>query len=102
MKKIILLIAVLGLLIILGCKEQPPQQIEKKECIADSDCVVGGCSGTVCQSKNAEPIFTTCEWKEEYGCYKQINCKCIESKCQWDKTQEFDECVVKAREPLNN
>lgn len=73
----------------------------EKECTQDSDCKTGGCSGTVCQSKDVEPIFTTCEWKEEYACYKQINCKCIDNKCQWDKTEKFEECISEARETLN-
>ncbi len=69
----------------------------EKECTQDPDCVTGGCSGTICQSKNAEPIFTTCEYLPEYACYKQIQCKCIKNKCQWDKTEEFSECVEEAR-----
>jgi len=67
------------------------------ECTTDADCVKGGCSGTICQSKDAEPIFTTCEYLPEYECYKQIKCGCIDSKCQWGKTAEFDDCLEKAR-----
>lgn len=69
----------------------------EKECTTDDDCVIGGCSGTICQSKNAEPIFTTCEYLPEYGCYKEIKCGCIDGKCQWDKTEQFDNCVEEAR-----
>lgn len=91
---------VLGLMFILGCEEQT-SGIGEKECIVDSGCITGGCSGTICQSKNAEPIFTTCEYLPEYACYKQISCKCIENKCRWEKTAEFEECVLEAREALN-
>ena len=63
---------------------------ESTECTTDADCVKGGCSGTICQSKDAEPIFTTCEYLPEYECYKQIKCGCIDSKCQWSKITEFD------------
>jgi len=100
MKRIILLATILGLLFILGCEEQLP--IETKECVSDSDCIIGGCSGTVCQPKNAEPVFTTCEYSPAYDCYKQISCKCIENKCQWDKTEKFEECISTAGETLNN
>jgi len=30
-------------------------------CASDSDCMVGGCSGTMCQAKSERPIATTCE-----------------------------------------
>lgn len=95
-KKIIILI--LTLILIVGCEEIPSsEKSEEKECTQDSDCTIGGCSGTVCQSKDAEPIFTTCEWLPEYACYKQIQCKCIDDKCQWKETEEFLNCVKVAK-----
>lgn len=66
------------------------------ECKADDDCITGGCSGTICQSKSEEPMMSTCEYKPEYACYKQINCGCIGGKCKWDETEEFKECVGNA------
>ncbi|MBU0628764.1 MAG: DUF333 domain-containing protein [Nanoarchaeota archaeon] len=69
------------------------------DCSSDSDCVIGGCSGTICLSKNSELMFTTCEWTEEYGCYKQIDCGCVSGKCDWKKTADFDNCVEEARKP---
>ncbi|MDD3808604.1 MAG: hypothetical protein PHG49_03850 [Candidatus Pacebacteria bacterium] len=30
-------------------------------CTKDSDCTVGGCSGTVCQSKSEPSVITTCD-----------------------------------------
>ena len=36
------------------------------KCNSDEDCIRGGCSSQVCQSKYEEPVFTTCEVK---GCY---------------------------------
>ena len=69
----------------------------ERECMADSDCVTGGCSGTICQSKDAEPIITTCEWTQEYTCYKETTCSCIEGKCQWLETPEFNSCIEEAR-----
>ena len=70
--------------------EIPPTEAE---CKTDNDCVTGGCSGTLCQSKDAEPLMTTCEWREEYACYKQTSCSCINEKCQWKETQEFKTCL---------
>ena len=72
--------------------------VEDLECSSDSDCVKGGCSGTICQSKDSDPIFTTCEYSPEYACYREINCGCVNGKCSWDKTDAFDQCVLNARE----
>ncbi|MBT7902278.1 eight-cysteine-cluster domain-containing protein [Candidatus Woesearchaeota archaeon] len=66
--------------------------VKKTECSADSDCIVGGCSGQICQSKNLPPEFTTCEVKPEYACYSQIKCGCDAGFCNWDKTKEFNLC----------
>ena len=56
----------------------------KGYCESDGDCMEGGCSGQVCQSKDEEEMITTCEWRdcydaEEYG----FNCTCVDNKCQW-------------------
>lgn len=75
---------------------------EKQECTTNNDCTTGGCSGTICQSRDSEPIFTTCEYKQEYACYKEINCGCIDGKCQWDKNAGFDSCVEGARAQPQN
>lgn len=87
------------LVLLIACEEVPTEpEIIGGECVSDDDCIKGGCSGTICQSKDAEPIFTTCEYLPEYACYKQINCGCIDGRCQWDKAEEFDRCVREARE----
>ena len=62
-------------------------------CRSDVDCVTGGCSGTICQSKSDEPVFTTCEYKDEYECFKTIDCGCVDGSCSWEETAEFDSCV---------
>ncbi|HLC96580.1 MAG TPA: eight-cysteine-cluster domain-containing protein [Candidatus Nanoarchaeia archaeon] len=67
-------------------------------CDSDSDCLRSGCSGTICQPKDAEPIYTTCEYKAEYACYDEINCACINNRCWWDKTSLFEQCVQEAQD----
>ena len=55
-------------------------------CSSDLDCIAGGCSGRVCQSKNEEPIITTCEWKDCYDDTKYgVTCGCVNNKCLWYK-----------------
>lgn len=54
------------------------------KCSSDYDCVTGGCSGQVCQSKFEEPVGTTCEWFECYDADKYgVACRCVDGKCQW-------------------
>ena len=86
-------------LVMYGCAEIPSgiDDTIGDECKVDSDCMTGGCSGTICQSKNSEPIITTCEYLPEYACYKGINCGCVKGRCEWDKTAAFDRCVEEAR-----
>lgn len=53
-------------------------------CAGDSDCMSGGCSGQVCQSKSEEPAITTCEYRECYSAAQYgVACGCDDGKCQW-------------------
>ena len=53
-------------------------------CETNKDCTTAGRSSQICQSKDAEPAFTTCEFRScyEYNIY-DMNCQCVENKCQW-------------------
>jgi eight-cysteine-cluster-containing protein len=54
------------------------------QCSADADCMTGGCSGQVCQSKSEEPVITTCEYTECYNAQTYgKTCGCVDKKCQW-------------------
>ncbi len=53
------------------------------ECRTDSDCVTSGCSGQLCQSKSSPSGITTCEYRDEYACYKPEGCLCQAGKCAW-------------------
>jgi len=126
MKRILLIISIIFLVLIIGCDSQKPTGGERDEhgclgpagytwceskqkclrtweencpdeCTTDNDCTTGGCSGTICQSKDKEPIRTTCIWSPEYDCYKDISCRCINNVCEWDKTEKFNECVKEKR-----
>ena len=113
MKKTFLLIA--AFLLLLGCTQPSPTPTQttatpsiiptataptptvpiivepEKECGSDADCITGGCSGQICQSKNSEPAITTCEWREEYSCYKPTGCACKNGKCVW--SDETTQCL---------
>jgi eight-cysteine-cluster-containing protein len=53
-------------------------------CSSDEDCLAGGCSGQVCQSKDEEPVITTCEYRDCYNAQAyDLTCGCLNKKCQW-------------------
>lgn len=69
-----------------GCPNPP-------KCEVANECVVGGCSGTVCEEKG-EGTVTTCEYRPEYQCYKQAVCeRQISGQCGWTKTSSYNSCV---------
>lgn len=54
------------------------------QCNADNDCITGGCSGQVCQSKSEEPMITTCEYRDCYNAKDyNLTCGCKNNQCQW-------------------
>ncbi|MBW3015080.1 eight-cysteine-cluster domain-containing protein [Candidatus Woesearchaeota archaeon] len=104
MKRVIMFILILSLILFVGCNgdsvvngsDNVPGQYEE-ECKADEDCIVGGCSGTICSSKQAGPIFSTCEWKPEYECYKEANCGCVQGRCAW-KDGNLESCIQEKKD----
>ena len=55
-------------------------------CTIGSDCIKGGCSGQVCQSRLEEPIITTCEWIDCYSASTYgLECMCADGQCRWIK-----------------
>ena len=66
----------------------------ERECITDSDCATGGCSGEICGPREeVEGIMSACIFRPEYECLKYTSCKCIQGKCQWEITKEYEECL---------
>lgn len=60
-------------------------------------CVRGGCSGQLCVEQGNDAI-STCEWREEYACYRQARCERQEDgRCGYTQTPELAACVKNAR-----
>lgn len=58
----------------------------------DSPCVVTGCSSHVCAEDH---VATTCEWREEYACYRDATCeRQANGACGWTETDELLECLA--------
>lgn len=65
-------------------------------------CRVGGCSGQVCESTFNAPTITTCEWREEYSCYKTAKCEVQnDGKCGWTMSKELEKCLAEKKKPIN-
>lgn len=81
-------------LVIAGYILKKPEQ--KTGCTENTECFRAGCSGQVCTTKDqANKLKTTCEWKEEYSCYRNQVCGCVNNKCQWVNEEEIDSCLKK-------
>ncbi len=84
------------------CSASKCLDLPQPECLKDSDCEVGGCSGTICEKKG-ERTITTCEYRAEYACYKLTECGCDKGKCSWLEKQEFVRCLnEKSKENKDN
>lgn len=56
------------------------------------NCFVGGCSSHVCSSH--PDIMTTCEWREEYACYREATCEVQPSgECGWTENPALIQCL---------
>lgn len=61
----------------------------------DGECITSGCSGQLCVPADADPIGTTCEWREEYACYQAAACeKQADGACGWTPTDELAQCLA--------
>lgn len=64
------------------------------ESVVSEKCLVTGCSGQICSD---EDVITTCEYKDEYVCYKTAKCeKQEDGTCGWTPTEDLVTCLGKA------
>ena len=55
-------------------------------------CYIGGCSGQICSDQQG--VVSTCEYKEEYACYKSAKCERQQNgQCGWTDTVELTTCL---------
>jgi eight-cysteine-cluster-containing protein len=54
-------------------------------CSSDSDCIISGCNGEICQSRFEEPMMSICVYNPPYPKDLGYECKCINQKCAWMK-----------------
>ena len=55
-------------------------------------CYVSGCSGQICSEQQG--AISTCEYKEEYACYKTARCeRQTNGQCGWTQTPALAACL---------
>lgn len=58
-------------------------------------CFVGGCSGQICSDQ--EGMASTCEYREEYACYKTARCERQNNgQCGWTQSLPLLMCLNSA------
>ncbi len=64
-----------------------------------SNCFVGGCSSQICSDR--PDMMSTCEWREEYACYRTATCELQTSgQCGWTETAELKACLAAGGEVI--
>lgn len=84
--------------------QQPAQPVPKtvtKTVTPAKRCIVGGCSGQLCVDASQGDVASTCEWKEEYACYKDSTCGVqADGSCGWLNPASLNQCIAKKRGSL--
>ena len=68
-------------------------------------CEVGGCSGEVCGGEGGGAGTSVCEWREEYGCYREVFAVCapvvdggrVDDECAWQMNEDMQNCLTATR-----
>jgi hypothetical protein len=71
-------------------------EVAKESAAVVGACYIGGCSSQICSDQ--KDIASTCEYREEYACYKSAKCERQPSgECGWTQTTQLTQCISKAR-----
>jgi eight-cysteine-cluster-containing protein len=75
---------------------QTTSEVSKTESFTGEGCARTGCSGQICAAAG-ESVITTCQWREEYACYKAARCeKQSNGQCGWTTSATLDACIKTA------
>jgi len=54
-------------------------------------CIKSGCSGQLCTES---AMMSTCDWRSQYGCYRNAKCEVqADGKCGWTMTDALKACL---------
>ena len=78
-------------------KLQPKRDTESARVVAKVTprCIPAGCSSHICaEESEVSNIVTTCDFKDEYMCYKDATCERQENgHCGWTPTPTLNTCL---------
>ena len=60
-------------------------------------CKVAGCSSQLCLPAGLDEGTSTCEWRDEYACYRDGGARCemqSDGACGWTPTGELAACLA--------
>jgi hypothetical protein len=73
-----------------------PKVVTEKPVEKPATCYVGGCSSQLCSDDPG--VVSTCEYREEYACYRTAKCERQSSgMCGWTQTEELKMCLLEKR-----
>ncbi len=59
-----------------------------------SGCKRGGCSSQLCVPTDSEDVVSTCEWRAEYGCYRDATCeRQADGNCGFTMNDTLTSCL---------
>lgn len=87
-------------------RQLPPRDIDisdprplPREPVETGGCFVGGCSSQICSDDPG--IVSTCEWKEEYACYRGATCeRQPDGRCGWTPTEDLLSCIENSQQVM--
>ena len=83
----------LAILFVAACGGSPKPAPAPTPEPAQKECVAGGCSSTICSDE--EGVMSTCEWRAEYACYKEAECKRqADGACGWTQSETLTTCLA--------
>ena len=80
--------------VLFNLENQPSPTISNEPTSSTGACKITGCSSQLCSDGD---VVTTCEYKDEYACYKTAKCeRQPDGKCGWTPNEELVACLYSA------
>ncbi len=76
-------------------EEIPQHNMNESGTVVSNTCAIAGCSGQLCVNADiADSLVTTCEYREEYACYRDASCEPQSNgECGWTQTEALTQCL---------
>lgn len=90
LKAIIIVVLTIMIVFILSLVFYKPVEAPKTE-EPKAECIISGCNSEICSD---EQLSSTCEFREEYACYRTATCELqANGQCGWTQTESLKSCL---------